>query len=106
MSQTVTLMYPIQANGRELTEMTLRRPTVKDLKEVERLALGKQAEYAALISRLAVIPTSAVDAIDGSDFLRLVEVIDGFLFGYPTTGSSTSSGSPSASAGAPPTSTP
>lgn len=104
MSQTVPLRYPIQAHGREVTEITLRRPTVKDLREVERQNLGKQSEYAAMISRLGGIPNSSVDAIDGSDFLRLVEVIDGFLFGFPTTGPSTSSGSPSDTAGAPGTS--
>lgn len=74
----IELTFPIKAHGEEVRELTIRRPTVADLKATDHLA-GEFTKSAKMVERLAALPPSGVDQIDGADFKRITEVVDGFL---------------------------
>jgi Phage tail assembly chaperone proteins, E, or 41 or 14 len=93
MSKVVTLNYPIAVSGERVSEVTLRRPTVKDLKAFDREP-GDINKMAVMIGRLAELAPPEVDAIDAGDFLVLSEVVDGFLSPSPPTGAASPSSSP------------
>lgn len=85
---TITLEYPIQrANGETVAELTLRRPKVVDLREMD-LAAGAVGRTAVLIGRLCALTPKEVDTLDGADFKRLEDRISGFLYAAPATGAS------------------
>ncbi len=82
----VQLSKPISAHGEEVTSLTLREPTGKDVKEcgvpfgIEGGGVVLQpAPAAKLISRLAGIPSSSVDALSAPDFLTLANTVIGFF---------------------------
>lgn len=86
MSETVvTLKHPVDANGEEHTQITLRRPTVKDLMVFDR-EKGEVAKMAALIGVLAGWPPTSVQALDAEDFVAVSEVVGGFLGSFLPTG--------------------
>lgn len=85
---TIELQYPIErANGETVTALTLRRPKLRDLKEMDRHQ-GNVAKSAALIGRLAALTPSEMEQLDGADFQALDAVAMGFLASAPTTGAS------------------
>ncbi|ASX25862.1 phage tail assembly protein [Candidatus Williamhamiltonella defendens] len=79
MSNTITLQFPIESEGRTLEEITLRRPKARDLKKMETGKGGEIAKSIDLIANLAEIPSSAVEDLDAADFQAVSEVVAGFL---------------------------
>lgn len=85
MSQTIKLNVPVQVEGEQVTEITLKAPTVRDLREMDN-ASGEVGRAAALIGALAGWPPSSVNALSSSDFTAICEVMSGFFGGVPPTG--------------------
>jgi hypothetical protein len=84
-TRTVPLAKPIQAHGETLTALTLRRPTVKELRTFGApYRLGNDSvriDYevcAKLISEICAIPPSTVDQMDGADFDEVSLILVGF----------------------------
>lgn len=81
---TVRLSRPIQAHGEEVTELTLREPTIGDLDGVQvtitgdgcTIDLGAVARVAA---GMAGVPPSAVRAISIRDLPALARPVFDFL---------------------------
>ena len=81
---TVVLGVPVSIDGSTITEISIRRPKVRDLRALEEVTLGKPSQLdqgAALLSLLAGIPEAAVEEMDATDFARASEVIAGFFEG-------------------------
>ena len=106
-SETVIeLAAPIMAGGESLTQLRLRRPSVKELRECGQPYMivsgggggGVQADYQAcarLIAAICAIPLPAVDQLDAADFDEAALVLVGFT--KRVTPSANGAGSPSAS---------
>lgn len=103
----VDLAYPVSAHGREISQITLRRPKGSDYvvcgyplimvapgetpqdddgNLIDNVPLDITAEYrpnasaiAKLIARCGDVPSSTVKALDGSDFNDCLMAILGFL---------------------------
>jgi hypothetical protein len=84
----VTLSKPIKAHGRELSELTLRPLTGRDLRICGApFKVGMRGEegivdtqaVSSLISELASVPISSVDQLVGVDWFACWGVIQGFL---------------------------
>lgn len=84
----ITLFAPIVAGEETIAQITLRRPTGKDVRELgypyklgaDQAVTIQAGIVAAFISRLADIPPSYVDRLDPVDFNTLgFEVIGFFL---------------------------
>ncbi len=79
MSETIQLEYPIEAEGRTITAITLRRPKARDLKKMERSSGGDIAKSIEFVADLAELPPAAIEELDGADFQCLSGVVAGFL---------------------------
>ena len=88
-SVTIPLTKPIRAHGETLSELTLRPPTVKELRSTGSPYKGSAgaaiaADYevcANLISSICGIPNSSVDELSGRDFNLLAMTLVGFTVG-------------------------
>lgn len=91
-SITVQLAKPIMAHGEEVSLLTLREPTTKDVIELGLPTLIipsadggtpgvelRQGVISRYISRLAQIPKSSVEAMALADFSRCTEAVMGFF---------------------------
>jgi hypothetical protein len=101
------LRQPIQAHGKEISELTFRKPLGKDIRKngmpikIEITKAGTQIQIidaeamAAHISDLAGIPPSSVDAMDPIDFTEASTIVGGFFNQEPpsSTGTGNSPGS-------------
>jgi hypothetical protein len=78
-TNTIKLEYPITVNGTQIQTVTLRRPTVRDIKAAARQGAGSDEETeTTLISNLSGLAPTDIDQIDFADYLAIQEVLKGF----------------------------
>jgi hypothetical protein len=77
--QKIKLTETIKIDGVVISELTLRRPKVRDRLAVERLGNSDAEKEVALIANLADIPKDAVEDLDLADYAKIQEVLQGFL---------------------------
>lgn len=91
---TITLSTPIQAHGDQVTELTLRRPTTRECRQIGQLpyrvekdeSVGLNLDVAAkYIVVCAGIPSSSVDQLDVTDLNGLAWALAGFFMASPQT---------------------
>lgn len=75
---TIKLKHPITADGREVVELTLRRPKVRDLERMDKVS-GEMAKAVTLIADLAEISPDQVRELDAGDFAAAAEALGDFL---------------------------
>lgn len=78
----VTLACPLQLEDRMVTEVTIRRPKVRDLRALEKGREPGSTELdqgIAMAAALCDLPLAAMDEMDASDFAAISEVLGGFL---------------------------
>ena len=92
MSETFELSGPIRVGGEEVTELTLRKPTVEMLQGTKLALTGDgglliDADVVIKVfGLLANIPPSSVKQISGDDYMQMVEVYTRFFGTSPQTG--------------------
>lgn len=64
---TVTLREPIEINGAKIGVLTLRRPKVRDLEAIDKIA-GETAKTVALMANLSELPPQTIRELDAADF--------------------------------------
>ncbi|MBA6095595.1 phage tail assembly protein [Pseudomonas juntendi] len=88
MSEVIKLSAPIQAHGVEVTQLELRRPTVKEARAIKALpykmdkdeAVALDLDVAAkYIAVCAAIPQSSVEQLDLADLNNAAWTIAGFF---------------------------
>ncbi|UJQ20359.1 phage tail assembly protein [Wolbachia endosymbiont of Delia radicum] len=77
--QKIKLTEPIKIDGILVSELTLRRPKVRDRLAVERMGNSDAEKEVALIANLASISREAVEEFDLADYNKIQEVLQGFL---------------------------
>jgi Phage tail assembly chaperone proteins, E, or 41 or 14 len=82
----LTLMAPLTTKDGEITEITLRRPTFKEMKTHRGAGRSDLAASAKLIATLSGIGPLTLGKIDALDGLVLGEIVSGFLGNSRTTG--------------------
>jgi hypothetical protein len=75
----VKLANPIKIDGKNVSEITLRRPKVRDRLIVERSNASDAEKEVQLIANLAELPIEAIEDIDLADYARLQKALSGFL---------------------------
>lgn len=78
----VTLARPLQLEDRFVTEVTIRRPKVRDLRALEKArepGFTELDQGIAMAAALCDLPLAAMDEMDASDFAAISEVLGGFL---------------------------
>ena len=85
MTETFELSEPIRVGGEEVTELTLRKPTVDMLQGTKLAVTGDgglliDADVVMKVfGKLANIPPNGVKQISGDDYMRMVEVYTRFF---------------------------
>lgn len=79
----VTLQYPIPVDGQTLSEITLRRPKVRDQLLAEKAGGGAAEQEVSILANLAELPEEAIQELDMADYLQLQEAYRGFFGQQP-----------------------
>lgn len=74
----VALARPVQAHGEEVTELVLAAPTARIFRVLDD-AKGNVDSIIRMISAMAGVPISAVEALAPEDFGRCARVVADFL---------------------------
>ena len=78
----VKLARPIRIEERMITEVTIRRPKVRDLRAMEKMREPDGTELdqgIAMAAALCDLPLEAMDEMDAADFAVISEVLGGSL---------------------------
>lgn len=71
------LRKAIPVEGQEVKILELRRPCARDFRVMDGVQ-GEVAKNIALMARLADVPPSSIDALDGADYLKINAHIQSF----------------------------
>lgn len=78
--QTVELNYPVAHEGQMLGAVTLRRPTVRDSLEAQRLGALNPAELELhMMAQLSGLPLQTLERLDMQDYIRLQAVLQAMV---------------------------
>jgi Phage tail assembly chaperone proteins, E, or 41 or 14 len=90
LTRSITLITPVSAYGESVTQVTVRRPTAKELRLCGQPYVvvtggggGVKADYNACAALLTYVcdpplPSGSVDALDAADFDDLAMILVGF----------------------------
>lgn len=76
---TITLTEKITVDNKDIKEITLRRPKVRDRLAVERMGQSDAEKEVALIANLADLPKETIEELDLADYNKIQEVLQDFL---------------------------
>ncbi|MDY0882308.1 phage tail assembly protein [Dongia soli] len=84
--ETIDLQYPIAAGSAQISRISLKRPTVGDMRAIEGQK-SKMAAVSTLLGKVATLPDhpdlpvtpSLLDKLDFTDFAALTEKVESFL---------------------------
>ena len=77
-SRTIKLSEPVTHEGREITEVILRRPKVGDLRRMDKVDGSDMEKTLWLLGVLGEMTPAEVDKIDAADLEALANAIAGF----------------------------
>jgi hypothetical protein len=75
----IKLTNPVKVDGRDVAEINLRRPKVRDRLAVERSNASDAEKEVQLIANLAELPVEVIEDIDLADYAKLQRVLTDFL---------------------------
>jgi len=67
----IALKHPFTAGGKKVEGLTMRRPTVKDLRTMGRFGTTDEEKEIGLIASLAGLVPEDMDAMDMADYKEL-----------------------------------
>lgn len=76
-NEKIKLQYPIKVGSDYIDEVSLRRPTVKELALLDKYS-GIEASV-VMISKLTGLEELVLEAMDAADFIAVNAVAEGFL---------------------------
>lgn len=81
----ITLDYPVKITGKETSEITMRRPKVRDMILSDRPGKSDAEKEMSLFSDLTGMSPDELQELDMGDYLKLQEAYRGFLSSRPAT---------------------
>ena len=82
----LTLLHPIKVGEREITQLALKRPKMKHMREMDKAKGGDLEKLARMMVLLSGEAIGVIDALDAEDMVRAVKVIEGFTGALLETG--------------------
>ena len=76
---TITLQYPITADGALIEQLFMRRPVVRDRLIAEKASGSEVEKEIRLIANLCELPPQHIELLDMADYVKLQECLAGFL---------------------------
>ncbi|WP_353269870.1 phage tail assembly protein [Wolbachia endosymbiont (group A) of Myopa testacea] len=77
--KTVKLDDPITADGISVSELTIRRPKVRDYLAIERLNGSDLSKEVTLTANLTSVAKEAIEELDIADYVKVQEVLKDFF---------------------------
>ena len=81
-TKTLRLHYPVTVEDRVVSEVTITRPKVKDLKAMDAALDGikdKLDQGIVMAATLTGLPPEVIEELDAEDFTKLSEEVAGFF---------------------------
>lgn len=80
MDKKIVLEFPVKDGGVEITEVTMRRAKVADLRAASKAAAGDMVDYESmLLGNLCGLSPMAMDEVDAADYVQMQKAYEGFL---------------------------
>nr|WP_253308797.1 phage tail assembly protein [Rickettsia endosymbiont of Ceutorhynchus assimilis] len=76
---TVKLDNPITVDGISVSELTIRRPKVRDYLAIERLSGSDLSKEVTLTANLTSVAKEAIEELDIADYVKIQEVLKDFF---------------------------
>lgn len=76
---TIKLNTPIEAHGNTVSELTLRAPKAKELRDLPIKQNMTMGDLYGIAAACADVPPSSIDQLDAADIMKVMEVVGGFL---------------------------
>lgn len=67
-TKTFPLEFPVEHKGETITELTLRRPTVREIKAMAASSKSGFEDTVDMVAVLAGKPVEMIDHVDGADY--------------------------------------
>lgn len=81
----IKLDHPVTVEGREITEIELRRPKVREARDARKKHKDPADQEIELVSQLSGLPPAAIEELDIADYSKIQEVLAGFFGSSETT---------------------
>ena len=81
----IKLDHPITVDGAKVSEITLRRPTVRDMRVARNSGKDDASQEIALVANLATLAPADVEALDLADYAKVQKALAGFFGSSETT---------------------
>ena len=82
---SIKLKHPVTVANNAISEVTIKRPTVKDLKAFD----GSSGDFIRMFNLMLCLTgllAVEMEEIDAEDYMEMTDVVDGFLGGGQPTG--------------------
>ena len=79
MNTIIELTHAIEVNGISTQQLSCRRPKVRDMLAVEKMAKNDAEKEIQLFANLCEVTPDALMELDMSDYAKLQQVYQGFL---------------------------
>ncbi|MFP3028735.1 MAG: phage tail assembly protein [Wolbachia sp.] len=76
---TVKLDNPIPVDGISVSELTIRRPKVRDYLAIERINGSDLSKEVTLTANLTSVAKEAIEELDIADYVKVQEVLKDFF---------------------------
>ncbi|WP_264686992.1 phage tail assembly protein [Wolbachia endosymbiont (group B) of Rhopobota naevana] len=77
--KTITLNNPITVDGISVSELTIRRPKVRDYLAIERINGSELNKEVTLTANLTSVAKEAIEELDIADYVKVQEVLKDFF---------------------------
>lgn len=79
-NEKLKLNHPFQVDGKAMSEITIRRPKVKDIRAIDKVKdEGDMQQGITMAALLTGLSPDVLDEMDAGDFARVSEVVMSFL---------------------------
>lgn len=76
---TIQLTTPIDAHGSQVTQLTMRPPKAKELRDLPIKQNMVMGDLYGVAAACADVPPSSIDQLDAGDLMKVMEVVGSFL---------------------------
>ncbi|APR98587.1 phage tail assembly protein [Wolbachia endosymbiont of Folsomia candida] len=77
--KTITLNNQITVDGISVSELTIRRPKVRDYLAIERIDGSELSREVTLTANLASVTKEAIEELDIADYVKAQEILKDFF---------------------------
>lgn len=82
----IVLKEPINHGGQNITELTIKKPTLKHMRDIKAGETPTLGQIGDILSSLTDQPPSVIGELGMEDMMACAEILSGFFPSFPSTG--------------------